>query len=301
MPDQFAGDIAPNSTNRVTSPTSPSTAATFPPTTDPEAQQQQPTTPSLLDRIKLGIADTAKSFVLDMWLARQTPEKVLPRLLRVIAAARDEYADALEHGGGLYAVGYCFGARYALILAGGDPERHPSIAVDDGRNGGVGNGESEGLVSGAGSAIKSAFANLPAIPGLGGAAKNPGVEAADAEAQQQEPAIPPTDPSSTAPPSGPLIRAAAIAHGTLITRSDVLGVASTVPLCVIAVADDPLFPEEVLEVGRKAWAANGAECHVEVVEGVPHGFAVVGEYEDGLITREQERVWGVMRGWLDGH
>jgi dienelactone hydrolase len=306
MPDQFAGDIAPNSTNRVTSPTSPST---YPPTssssfpaTDPESQTSL-STPSLLDRIKLGLADTAKSFVLDMWLARQTPEKVLPRLLKVIKAATEEYADALAHGDGLYAVGYCFGAKYVLILAGEDPEGHPSIAQApfatgvEGVKGGQG---AEGVVSAAGSAVRGVWERLPSFSG--------GVKSGqEQDAEASEPAMPSTDPAVAPAPytgaqkSGPLVRAAAIAHGTLVTREDVRGVATNVPLCVVAVQDDPLFPEEVLEVGRKAWAANNAECKVEVFEGVPHGFAVVGEYEDQHIRSEQERAWGLMKGWLDGH
>ena len=52
-----------------------------------------------------------------MWLARQTPEKVLPILHRVIAAATDEFADAVANGGGVYAVGYCFGGKYVCLLA----------------------------------------------------------------------------------------------------------------------------------------------------------------------------------------
>lgn len=53
-----------------------------------------------------------------MWLARHTPEKVLPRLLRVIESAKEEFADAIANGGGIYAVGYCVGAKYVLLLAG---------------------------------------------------------------------------------------------------------------------------------------------------------------------------------------
>lgn len=51
-----------------------------------------------------------------MWLARQTPEKVLPLLRKVIGGAKEEFADAVANGGGLYAVGYCFGAKYVLLL-----------------------------------------------------------------------------------------------------------------------------------------------------------------------------------------
>ena len=56
--------------------------------------------------------------MIDMWLARQTPEKVLPLLHKVIEGAQDEFADAIANGGGIYAVGYCFGAKYVLLLAG---------------------------------------------------------------------------------------------------------------------------------------------------------------------------------------
>ena len=93
---RFGGDPAPNTTSD--------------PSTDPEAN------PSLLDKVKLGVAETAKSFMLDMWLARQTQEKVLPILNRVIEGAKEEFADAVANGGGIYAVGYCFGGKYVLLL-----------------------------------------------------------------------------------------------------------------------------------------------------------------------------------------
>lgn len=48
MPDQFSGDAAPN-------------AASVDTKANPE--------PPLLERIKLGIAETAKSFMLDMWVS----------------------------------------------------------------------------------------------------------------------------------------------------------------------------------------------------------------------------------------
>jgi dienelactone hydrolase len=76
----------------------------------------------LIEQVKLGFAETAKSFVLDMWLARQTPEKVLPILHKVLDTAKDEYADAIANGGGIYAAGYCFGAKYVVLLAGELPD-----------------------------------------------------------------------------------------------------------------------------------------------------------------------------------
>lgn len=95
MPDQFKGDAAPNS-------------KAIP------AEEN----PGLIEQFKLKAAETAKSFLVDMWLARQTPEKVLPILFKVIESAKDEYADAVAHGEGIYCVGYCFGGKYAVILAG---------------------------------------------------------------------------------------------------------------------------------------------------------------------------------------
>lgn len=62
------------------------------------------------------MAETAKSFRIDMWLARQTKEKVLPILRKVIEGAKEEFADAVANGGGVYAVGYCFGGKYVCLF-----------------------------------------------------------------------------------------------------------------------------------------------------------------------------------------
>ena len=94
MPDQFSGDPAPQTV------------------TNTEEN------PSLIEQVKLRAAETAKSFLIDMWLARHTQEKVLPILHKVLDAVKDEFADAVANGDGVYAVGYCFGAKYAIMLAG---------------------------------------------------------------------------------------------------------------------------------------------------------------------------------------
>lgn len=70
----------------------------------------------MIEKVKMGLADTAKSFMIDMWLARQSQEKVIPLLHKVIEGAKDEFADAVANGDGIYAVGYCFGGRYVLLL-----------------------------------------------------------------------------------------------------------------------------------------------------------------------------------------
>jgi dienelactone hydrolase len=95
LPDQFANDPLPGT-----------------------AYAGEEKDPSIIEQIKLRVAETSKSFMIDMWLARQTPEKVLPIIHKVIDAAKDEFADAVANGGGIYSVGYCFGGRMTLLLAG---------------------------------------------------------------------------------------------------------------------------------------------------------------------------------------
>lgn len=92
---RFGGDPAPNSAN-------------------PNAVQEAH--PSVIEQVKLVATETVQSFMLDMWLARQTPEKVMPILQKVVEGAKEEFADAVANGGGIYAVGYCFGGKYVLLL-----------------------------------------------------------------------------------------------------------------------------------------------------------------------------------------
>ena len=118
MPDLFEGDPAPNSADAKV----------------PEAESSEGGSgggggggsgSSFLDVFKFKVAETAKSFMIDMWLARHTEERVWPILEKVLHAAQGEFADAVGNGGGVYAVGYCFGARYILLLAGERPANPP--------------------------------------------------------------------------------------------------------------------------------------------------------------------------------
>lgn len=95
MPDLFESDPAPNSSSTI-----------------------EEMNPSIIEQIKIRAAETAKSFMIDMWLARHTSEKVLPIIQRVIEGVKEEFADAVAGGGGIYGVGYCFGAKYIIQLAG---------------------------------------------------------------------------------------------------------------------------------------------------------------------------------------
>lgn len=153
MPDQFGGDPAPN-------------------TTAPAAElggSGAGEGVSLIEQVKLRAAETAKSFMLDMWLARHTPEKVLPILHKVLESAKDEFADAVANGGGVYAVGYCFGGKYVMILAG-----EGQSAEAEGRD------EEEGMVK-----------------------------------------------------QGPLIKAGAIAHATLVTGEDMTSIKAPVSIVCV--------------------------------------------------------------------
>ncbi|KAF2478109.1 dienelactone hydrolase family protein-like protein [Lindgomyces ingoldianus] len=218
MPDQFEGNPAPNSVDMT------------------KIDEH----PSFLEQVKLKTAETFKSFLIDMWLAYHTPERVLPLLHKVIEGAKEEFADAVSNGGGIYGVGYCFGAKYILILSG----EHPDTAT------------------------------------WGQA--------------------PPKDEEQGVVKKEPLIKAGAVAHGTMVTKEDLEAVKS--PTYIAAVENDPLFSEEeVLTPGRKAMEKNGVEHEIQTFSGVPHGFAVLGDYDDPKIKQLQAQAFGQMLGWIQGH
>ncbi|MCJ1405974.1 hypothetical protein MMC19_000039 [Ptychographa xylographoides] len=217
MPDQFGGDPAPNTTSHNS------------------AQEQNPT---VIEQVKLRAAETVQSFMIDMWLARQTQEKVLPILQKFIEGAKEEFADAVANGGGVYAVGYCFGGKYVLLLS----------------------------------------SELP-----------------DTVARGQKK----TDVEQGVIKVEPLVKVGAIAHGTLITKEDLESVKS--PIAMACVENDQLFPDEIREAGKAYFQENHIEHEVKVYSGVPHGFAVVGEYEDPKIQETQKLAFEQMVEWLKAH
>ena len=54
----------------------------------------------------------------------------MPLLRKIITGAREEFADAIASGGGIYAVGYCFGAKYVLLL-GAQPAEAPTTETKE--------------------------------------------------------------------------------------------------------------------------------------------------------------------------
>ena len=203
--------------------------------TDPNAQDQDT---SLIEKVKLGFATTAKSFMLDMWLARQTPEKVLPILQKVVEGAKEEFADAVANGGGVYAVGYCFGGKYVCLL---------------------------------GSELQDTVAHGQALK----------------------------DEEAGVVKSRPLIKCGALAHGTLVTKEDLEAI--KVPITMACVENDQLFPDDVRTAGQTFLVENNIEHEIKVYSGVPHGFAVVGEYADPKIQVAQSSAFEQMVGWLKAH
>lgn len=214
---RFAGDPAPSSA------------------TDPNADESNP---SVIEKVKLGLATTAKSFMVDMWLARQTPEKVLPLLHKVVDGAKEEFADAVANGGGIYAVGYCFGGKYVCLLA---------------------------------------------------------AEVPDTVAHGQAP----KDEEQGMAKTGPLIKVGALAHGTMVTKEDLEGIKS--PITMACVEKDQLFPDDVRTAGQTFLEEQKVEHEVKIYPGVPHGFAVVGEYGDPKIQEAQKEAFEQMVGWLKTH
>ncbi|CAK7208560.1 hypothetical protein SBRCBS47491_000133 [Sporothrix bragantina] len=242
MPDLFGGDVAPN-------------AAAIAEAQDQEASSSSS---SFLDLFKTKAAETVKSFMIDMWLARHTEAKVLPLLHRVLDAARDEFADAVSSGGGVYAVGYCFGGRYVLLLA-GDKGKAPS--------------------------------SMAAAPEAESSSNGNNAETADAN--------PDADVDTVMLETGPLIKAGVLAHATLVSRDDFQGLQA--PISMVCVEHDPMFPDEVRTAGEDYMSEHNVEHEVQVYPGVPHGFAVVGDYADESIKLAQTTAFEQMLKWLKAH
>lgn len=55
----------------------------------------------------------------------------MPRIHKVVEAVKEEFADAVANGGGIYAVGYCFGGKYVLLLGGEEQNHASSGKVED--------------------------------------------------------------------------------------------------------------------------------------------------------------------------
>ena len=226
MPDQFSGDPAPSAANTATS-----LSATTEGTVGSEAgAQPEQHTPSIIERVKLGLAEGTKSFMLDMWLARHTPATVEPILQKVLAGCKEQYADAVANGDGIFGVGYCFGAKYILRLCGD-------------------------LQSGSGAG-----------------------EEEKGEIQH-----------------GPALKAGAVAHGTLVTKEDIEAVEK--PIWLACCRDDPVFPDSIVMAGRESFKRKGVKHGLQYYDS-PHGFAVVGDYEDESIQKDQKDAFEAMSGFL---
>ncbi|TFB01988.1 Protein AIM2 [Trichoderma ghanense] len=211
MPDMFGGETAPGGK---------------------EAYFADHST-SLLEQIKLKAVEVAKSFMIDMWLARVTETKIMPILLKVIEAAHEQYPDAIKYGGGIYAAGYCVGGRYVLLLAKGGS--HESGADEE-----------SGMVS-----------------------------------------------------KGPYIKAGALAHAASVTPDDFKDLQA--PLSLVCVEDDALFTDEVRKAGEDIMTRDNLEHEVQVYPGVPHGFAVTGQYQESAIMDAQVTAYEQMLKWLKEH
>ncbi|KAL5596842.1 hypothetical protein BROUX41_006474 [Berkeleyomyces rouxiae] len=216
MPDLFGGDPAPNAAGL-------------------ENELDLGST-SFLDIFKVRAAETAKSFMIDMWLARHTQDKVMPLLYRVIDGCKETYSTVVTEGQGIYAAGYCFGGRYVLLLS---KENQP------------------------------VYGDAAPTEGAGEVRK------------------------------GPLIKAGVLAHPTSVSHGDFDGLKA--PLSLVCVENDPLFPDEIRAHGEETMEKTSLEHEVKVYPGVPHGFAVVGDYSQPEIKEAQEVAYDQMLEWLHTH
>lgn len=78
-----------------------------------------------------------------------------------------------------------------------------------------------------------------------------------------------TDEEADVVKKGPLIKAGAIAHASLVTQEDFNG--AKAPLTIACVQNDALFPQDVLDSGEKYMKENGIEHEFKSYPGVPHG------------------------------
>ncbi|KAI5776610.1 dienelactone hydrolase [Geopyxis carbonaria] len=204
MPDLFKGDNAPNTV-----------------TVNATAEEN-----SILDQVKLKAVEGVKGFMIaidklksvqDMWLARHTPENTMPIIEDVMKAIKERYGDkSYTVSLGTYAVGYCFGGKYALRLAASDE-----------------------------------------------------------------------------------ITAAAIAHGVLITKEEIESI--TKPTTFACVENDPFFPDDIREEGRRFLEKNKAEFDMRVYKNVPHGFGVYGSYPEQNIKSAQKESFKQFIEFLSRH
>lgn len=58
----------------------------------------------------------------------------------MLEAAKDEYADAVAYGSGIYAAGYCFGAKYVIMLAGERTDMYEQVEEKDEEEGKISKG-----------------------------------------------------------------------------------------------------------------------------------------------------------------
>ena len=83
--------------------------------------------------------------------------------------------------------------------------------------------------------------------------------------------------------------------------------------------NDQLFPEEILDTGRKHLATSNVEHEIKTYSGVPHGnfssihyvcsiisdlevgFAVAGDYQEAHIKEAQSSAFEQMLRWLKAH
>lgn len=72
-------------------------------------------------------------------------------------------------------------------------------------------------------------------------------------------------------------------------------------MAFVCVEDDQLFSEEIREYGEKYLKENNIESEFKTYSGVPHGFAVIGDYEDASIKTAQSEAFDQMLAWLKSH
>ncbi|KAJ8100323.1 hypothetical protein POJ06DRAFT_252342 [Lipomyces tetrasporus] len=228
----------------------------------PRIQQQAG---SLLARVKSLAISSAAGFMTDMWVARHTEERTWPMLVNMVEEIVDIYRPR-----DMCVVGYSFGGKYALKLL----QLPTSTSTTNGQT----------------SAQTSPSLTLNNDDPEDQLAKSP-----------QSPLAQTTFLAANLsnPSWARLILTGIICHPSLVEPKDFVGIKK--PALVIAVQDDPLFPNELIQAGTKELTKNTVFHDVKFYDRkLPHGFAVKGDYpaDNRMVAENQAHAHKEVVSWI---
>ncbi|KAK9470485.1 uncharacterized protein V1510DRAFT_422844 [Dipodascopsis tothii] len=94
-----------------------------------------------------------------------------------------------------------------------------------------------------------------------------------------------------------LVLTGVVCHPSLVEAKDFVGVKK--PLLMIAIDNDPLFPDKVLKPGLQSLTTDNVYYELRTFDNLPHGFAVKGDYKTSRhISQRQQEAHRLIVQWL---